>query len=345
MKNILISVIIPVYNTEKFLNRCLDSVLSQSLKEIEIIIVNDNSPDNSKEIIDEYARKDKRIVVINKKENKGLSSARKSGLKIARGEYILNIDSDDWIEQNYFNDTYTMAKKENADIVISDYYIDYDNGEILYKIDQKRDFLLEKEEVVNNIFLKDSPVVWNKLIKRSLYEKNDIFPIDSISLGEDLAVVPRLIYFSKKIVKLNKAYVHYIQNPNSITKKKNIEKIFSLYSAIKVLEDFFKDKKEFQIDRLKITHLGLTLMKENYDIKNIAYLNILEDYFDTVKNIKIEKSYSALEKIMGKIYSIKIFRNKYIFVFNWYLYNLYIYQKSKVKNLKNYRIKSMKFFL
>ena len=330
MGNILISVIIPVYNTENFLDRCLKSIVSQNLKEIEIIIVNDNSPDNSKVIIEKYASEDRRVVVINKKENKGLSAARKSGLEIAKGEYILHIDSDDWIEPNYFYDMYNLAKKENADIVISDYYKDYDNGEILYEIDQKKDFLLEKKEVINNIFsMKSAPAVWNKLIKRSLYIENEVLPVDSISLGEDLVVTPRLIYFSKKIVKLNKAYIHYIQNSNSITKKKNINKIFSLYSAIKILEDFFRNEKEYQTARLKLSHLASTMMREAYDIKNKAYLNILEDYFDTLKNIKLIESYSKLEKIMNKIFKVKVFRNKYMFIFIWNLYNIYINKKEK----------------
>ena len=98
MKKIQISVIIPVYNTEKYLERCINSVVSQNFRDIEIIIINDCSEDNSLKIIDKYKNKDKRIKIINKIKNEGLSAARNSGIEIATGEYILHIDSDDWIE-------------------------------------------------------------------------------------------------------------------------------------------------------------------------------------------------------------------------------------------------------
>lgn len=123
-----ISVIVPVYNVEKYLDRCLKSIVTQSLKDIEIIIVNDCSPDNSLKIIKKYMEIDRRIILIDKIKNEGLTSARNSGLEIAQGEYILHIDSDDWIEQDYLKDMYELAIKYDADMVISDYYRDYDDG-------------------------------------------------------------------------------------------------------------------------------------------------------------------------------------------------------------------------
>ena len=108
MNNIKISVVIPVYNTEKYLKKCIESIVNQSLKEIEIIIVNDGSPDNSYQIIEEYKEKDRRIIAVNQ-ENGGISSARNKGIELAKGEYIIHIDSDDWIEQDYFSDMYKKA--------------------------------------------------------------------------------------------------------------------------------------------------------------------------------------------------------------------------------------------
>ena len=105
-----ISIIVPVYNVEKYLDRCLNSIVAQSLKEIEIIIVNDCSPDNSLKIIEKYMKKDERITLINKIKNEGLTSARNSGLEIAQGKYILHIDGDDWIEQEYLKDMYKTAE-------------------------------------------------------------------------------------------------------------------------------------------------------------------------------------------------------------------------------------------
>lgn len=325
---IKITVIIPVYNTEKFLKRCIESIIGQSLKEIEIIIINDNSTDNSKKILDEYSKKDERIIIINKKKNKGLSSARKSGLKKARGEYILNIDSDDWIEQNYFFNMYYTAQKYNADIVISDFYIDYDNGSIYYRKDQESDTLLAKEKVIDNIFNGNSaPAVWNKLIKRELYINNKIFPIEGISIGEDLVVIPRLINSSKKIVKLNEGYVHYIQHANSMTKQKSINNIFSVYSSIKILEKIFSEK---ETNNLKFFYLGTNLMLEDYDFKNSKYTYIVKDFFNAVNNYKSIPRKKNLPKLIFFVFKIKIFRNKHCFMlvrqlYNclWQLYNYY----------------------
>lgn len=121
---IKISVMVPVYNTSKYLEKCLESIVNQSLKDIEIICVNDGSTDNSFEILKKFSNKDKRIIVINKK-NGGLTSARNTALKIAKGEYCLNIDSDDWIEQGYFEVMYNKAKEDDLDIVISDFYKEF----------------------------------------------------------------------------------------------------------------------------------------------------------------------------------------------------------------------------
>lgn len=131
-----ISVIVPVYNTEKYIKKCIRSIIEQTLKEIEIIIVNDGSKDKSLEIIKDLMKQDRRIKLINK-ENEGVSSARNSGIKMAKGKYIQFIDSDDWIEKEFLEKMYDFAEKENVDIVVSDYYEDYSNGKIKIKKGKK----------------------------------------------------------------------------------------------------------------------------------------------------------------------------------------------------------------
>ena len=137
MDNVKISVIVPVYNTGKYLKRCLESIIDQNFEEMEIIIVNDCSTDNSLEIINYYMKQDNRIILINKEKNEGISVVRNSAIKIAKGKYIFQIDSDDWVEQNYFRDMYDKAIEEKADIVISDFYKDFDNDQIFYMINCK----------------------------------------------------------------------------------------------------------------------------------------------------------------------------------------------------------------
>lgn len=307
-----ISVIVPVYNTSKFLKKCLDSILDQSLKEIEIIIVNDGSTDNSLEIIKTYYEKDKRIKVINQK-NMGLSGARNSGIKLAKGEYILHIDSDDWIEKDYLKDMYELAKKEGADIVISDFYMDYMERKIEYIIDQEKNSILDKEECLNRIsYLNSYPAVWNKLFKRELYIKNKIEHPLNISLGEDLGTTPKLIYFSNKIVKLNKAYVHYIQNATSITKTKRLESILQLYSCGKELEKFFCNKN-ISISGLKATYWSTLLFSDKNIFIEEKYKTLLKEYLIDIKKINICKVkskklrlYFLVLKAVNTIFCLKI---------------------------------------
>lgn len=213
-----ISILIPVYNTSKYLERCLNSIINQSLKEIEIICVNDGSTDNSLEILNKFAQYDGRIKIINK-NNGGLTTARNVGIKNARGEYYLNIDSDDWIEPGYLEDIYKKAKKENLDMVISDIIFDYEykKREVI-----RKDLNIEEDKVLNGkeylkIFFRENfhGYTWNKLIKKEIYEKSRVKYDEEIFLYEDVEVISKLAIHMKRIGKVNKAYYHYIQGENN----------------------------------------------------------------------------------------------------------------------------------
>lgn len=323
---IKISAIVPVYNTGKYLKRCLDSIINQNFREIEIIIVNDCSTDNSLEIINDYTKQDNRIILINKEKNGGLSAARNSGIGIARGEYIVHIDSDDWIEQNYFKDMYEHAIKNEADIVISDFYKDFDNGQIFYMRDQ-REYIEKNTEVLKNIFLfKAYPSVWNKLIKKELYKKNNIFHPTEISIGEDLCTSPKLIFFAKKIIKYNKAYYHYIQNPKSMIREKiqNLKKIKEIYFVVKNLEEFFVSKNMvLPINELKINHLSIWLLKSKYNLNDLEYLKILDEYINLFKEVDLNNIISKKIRFYGKI--LKIFNKRVAFILLWNFNNIFEY--------------------
>ena len=183
-----VSVIIPIYNVEKQLPRCVDSVICQSLREIEIILVDDGSPDECPQICEEYKKKDCRIKVINK-INGGLSDARNAGLSIANGQYILFLDSDDWIEEIMLEKLYYIINNDSSDVVVCSYAIDYPNN----------NFSISKElsttasstnNIAEAIYNLDSKgmfnVVWNKLYRHDLLKENNInFEIDGVP-GEDL---------------------------------------------------------------------------------------------------------------------------------------------------------------
>lgn len=252
----LISVIIPVYNTSKYLRRCIDSVVGQTYKDLEIIIVNDGSTDNSLSILKEY--NDSRITIIDK-ENGGLSSARNSGIASANGEYILHVDSDDYIELNYIEDIVNYANKFNLDLVVSDFLQEDELGNTNYQIDMKLGYgeLISNKEYIRRIIDEFSiyPCVWNKLIRRSLYIDHNIRHPEGISMGEDLFVTPKLAYNSNRIGKLNKAYYHYIYNPNSISKSKNIsnKKIREMDYVVRDLDKYLN---EYNLLNLYKFHVG-----------------------------------------------------------------------------------------
>ena len=154
MKNdIKISVIVPIYKVEKYLRRCIDSIINQTFKNIEIILVNDGSPDNCPKICEEYKNKDNRIIIINQ-ENQGLSVARNSGIRIARGQYLVFIDSDDYIEEDMIEYLYEGIVKYDVDISCCGYVAVYDNG-IKEKITvPSEDTIYKKEEALNILLLK-----------------------------------------------------------------------------------------------------------------------------------------------------------------------------------------------
>lgn len=323
MKIIKITIIVPVYNTEKYLERCIMSIITQNLKEIEIIIVNDGSLDNSYKIIDEFTKKDDRIKVINQK-NKGLSSARNRGIRIAQGEYILHIDSDDWIEQNYLKDTYEKAKKEDLDIVITDFFLDFDNGKTEYKKDLnllEKNYISGKEESIKIMEGESYPAVWNKLLKSELYKENNILHPEEIGLGEDLSTTPRLAFFAKKVGKINKAYVHYIQNPNSITNKNQIKKVYELILALEILRIFFK-KNKFEIeiiDDAVVRHMFGLLFSIDYDYDDKYYKEAIEYFIEFHK-----KQAYKLKSKKNLIYSKLLNKNPTFSMFK------YLYKVNKI---------------
>ena len=266
-----ISVIIPIYNVEKYLKRCLDSVINQTYKNLEIILVDDGSTDSSGRICDEYAAKDKRIVIIHK-ENGGISDARNKGLDICTGEYISFIDSDDWIDINYFNILLMYLVNSNSDISCCDYlrtgkYITYFayNKEIEIQMFNKHDgleFYLEKDIVS----------AWAKLYKKEIFRELK-FPVGKIN--EDISTI--FIAFSKaiKIVYVNQKLYFYYKNIESITKSKFTSKNLDLvkaYEEIVTLSKKYSENIQSLADfRLKKAYFSLLGIIAYYGMENIYF--------------------------------------------------------------------------
>jgi len=222
----LISIIVPVYKSEKYLKKCIDSILNQTYKNIEIILVNDGCPDKSGKICDDYAEKEKRIKIIHK-ENGGLSDARNKGIELASGKYIGFVDSDDYIEKNMYETLYNMIKTNNADISICSFYLENENDKIenmknKFKCEEETKLILNKIQVLKELLTnpKIQNYAWDKLYKKELF-KDIRFPIGRSF--EDINVMYRLFDKVNKVVYTDVPKYHYVQREDSISHNNDIK--------------------------------------------------------------------------------------------------------------------------
>lgn len=320
---IKISIIIAAYNVERFIEKTLRSCIGQTLKEIEIIVINDGSIDSTKNIIEKINLEYNGCLNIVNKENGGISSVRNIGIKMSKGKYILNIDGDDWIESDMCETLYNEAEKYNLDIVISNFFIENINGTKF----QKTDFEIDKKNFYTNeewllIFLKGKayPSNWNKIIKKELYE-NIFFPTE-ICFGDDLSTIPRLFFKAKKIGKVEKSFYHYIQNMDSITQNNNrSSKFYQVYLALDLIDEALKknielSKYEEEFSSYKYYHILNFLMYKPFWKEKKYELAIEKTILELKKNKKIPKDVSLIRKIIINFLKIRPTRNKIKIIIN-----------------------------
>lgn len=234
-----ISVIVPVYNAEEYIENSIISLMEQTLDETQFIIINDGSTDNSlqliNKIVENYPKRKQDTIIIDRK-NKGVSSTRAEGLSLATGEYVIHFDSDDWAEHDMLELLYLEAKRYNSDIVICDYYIN--NGSDQTYINQSTEE--NNIQCIKNILSgKLHGSSWNKLINRKLILENNIDYIENIDYLEDVLFNIKALFFSKSITYINKAFYHYnCKNENSITSSINSKKIVHVNESIKLIKLF-----------------------------------------------------------------------------------------------------------
>lgn len=214
-----VSICVPVYRVEQELRQCLDSLVNQTLGNIEIILIDDGSPDGSGAICDEYSKRDTRIKVVHK-ENGGLSSARNVGLELSTGEYYIVCDSDDWVETTMYEELYNKAKQEDADIVLCDYFSEYNDGR---SIASKSYTFTTQEQYIEDLMLRKASVTTCcKLIKLDTIRQLGIDYAKGIDLGEDALFIYKLLLTPQRITTINKAFYHYRRNINSSSYTNNI---------------------------------------------------------------------------------------------------------------------------
>jgi Glycosyltransferases involved in cell wall biogenesis len=236
-----VCIIVPIYNVSKFIERCARSLFEQIFENIQYVFVNDCTPDNSVEILErviaDYPNRKEYIKIIHHDINKGLGAARKTGILNANAEFVLNVDSDDFVELNMVELMYNKTIEENADIVVCDFLMDWGKATKIFPQIYSSNNVEYTKLLLSG---KAMPGVVNKLIRLSLYTKNNIMPVEGINMGEDYLITPRLAYFANKIAKVDLPLYHYVQlNENAYTKSFSKKSVDNLIQVLDILNIFF----------------------------------------------------------------------------------------------------------
>lgn len=284
-----VSVIVPVYNVEKYIKKCLNSLVNQTLDEVEIVVVNDGSPDNSQKIIDEYTKKYKNIKSY-VKENGGLSDARNYGIKRATGKYISFVDSDDYIRKDMLEKMYNYAIQKNFDVVVCDSINVYSDGtEILIKSNNN----YSDDDVKNYII--SPPMACTRLFKKSIFDKIEF---KKNIYYEDLEMTPKVINLTKKIGFVSDGLYYYVQRDGSIMKQNVFnDKLLNIFDVLKSNKDLLENEFPQEIEYMYITHLLRTASLRFLDYDNgkeyvYKIHNIMKEYFPKWKNNEYYKKSS-----------------------------------------------------
>lgn len=244
MTDIRVSVIIPVYGVERYVERCIRSIMAQTFDEpFECIIVDDCSPDGSMEVVEGLLAESETSTefhIVHHERNLGLAAARNTGMAHAKGDYVFHLDSDDFIEPDTLDSLYRVAVEMEADIVVADYFLTYEKRDVCQhlRIPDTREGILSAL-ITGKMPETVARANWNKLIKRTLYVENEIKYVEGVDYNEDLLVMLPLCFHARKIVKLDRAFVHYVQtNGASLTKKISQKNIRNKLRANEIVSEF-----------------------------------------------------------------------------------------------------------
>lgn len=316
MNKYKISVIVPVYNAEKYLRKCLDSIVNQSFKDLEIICVNDGSTDNSLQILNEYSSNFSNVKVINQK-NKGIIGARIAGYQNSIGEYIGWVDNDDFIKKDMFEKLYNLANEENADIAICNYEF-YPK-----KIKTKKKWFKEYKGKHDYSFISNNGLLWNKIVKRDLLKKINFIKLIK-DLGEGSYTIALLS--TTKIVSTDKKLYFYRVGHNSTSssfigktkyyyenvqrEKKKLEYIKGMKISKELISYF-----EYYTLRSKLILAMIAALNKDYQIYCLNVKDLKSsDFFSKEKAIYLKKDFNRTKRIFFKYILINNYAISYLFV-------------------------------
>lgn len=288
----LITVVVPCYNVEKYVEKCLDSIMKQTYKNLEIILVEDCSTDNTYNVIKNYSKKDKRIKLIKNEKNSGLSFSRNAGIKAATGKYISFIDSDDYITENFYEDLLEAMKKNKAEVAMCDIKVVYEDTSYTQVAPC---FSNDEFNVVNVVNSGLAASACNKLFDKKLISKY-LFEVGKVN--EDIAVVIPAIVNAKNIAYARDAYYHYIQHKGSIQNSRFSDKRFDIFYGVNTTLERIKDSKKYE--ELKedlvfnqLITLFLFVIPKEKDKKRRK--EILKKYNELVKEYDIRKNKNLIK--------------------------------------------------
>lgn len=291
-----VSVVVPVYNTQKYLEKCLDSLVYQTLDDIEIVVVNDGSPDESQKIIDRYVQAYPNKVQAYIKENGGLSDARNFGLAKCNGEYIGFVDSDDYVNLDMYQNMYNKAKEKDFDVVVCDIRYMYENysKEVSSQVEKDICGIDKIKAQMANIY----PAVWNKIYKKELFEHGVLFKKGV--WYEDVEFLYRLFPYITSIGVVKKPLVNYVQRDGTITRTFD-ERVYNYIDNFNGIVEFYKEKKFYEdyyseLEYSYVRYLYMTFIKTacNFDKKEyqkaclLAKKNVLEKFPNYKRNKYIQ---------------------------------------------------------
>lgn len=314
-----LSIIVPVYNVEKYLRRCMDSLVSQTISDMEILVINDGSPDNSQKIIEEYEKKYSFVKGF-VKENGGLSDARNYGIEIAKGEYIAFVDSDDYIENTMYETMYKKAITKEFDVVVCDFEEIYSDHSVLGTSKIKQDLMNPEQvkEQMHDIY----PSAWNKIYKKELFDnlrfkKNVWF--------EDVELIYRMLPYIRSIGVIHQAFYKYMQRKGSISKS-NDKRIYHCLDNWNGIVTFYKEnglyeKYHEELEYCYVRYLYATFVKAALKFDKNMYRQAVEKAISNVK-----RQFPGYRK---NKYFYKSLKGVYLIVFHKRLAMLYYWINSK----------------
>ena len=275
-----VSICVPIYGVEKYIERCVRSLFEQTYPDIEYIFVDDSSPDKSVEVLmqvlEEYPQRKEHVHIIRQEKNRGLAAARNTAVDACQTEFLMHVDSDDWIEKSAIEKLLKEQSETDADIVCFDARVVFQNHIECYKND---DYSSPEDFVLKMLSGKVPHQLWGHLIRRSLYVTNRITALEGVNQAEDYQVMPRLAYYATKVSTLHETLYYYDRTTeNSYSSNFKIDYALQIDKANQIIEDFFSDKETVYRDVIQKMKLLDTLKM----MKNVSVLAEDNGYYDVL---------------------------------------------------------------